>query len=135
MGRAGDQRGFTLIELLVVLLILAILTAIAIPVFVGQRAKAQDGAAKADARSTVSQMEACYTELDHYDGCPGPESGIPLGTARGRVEVTSSGDTFMVIAHSHSGNTYTVSRLSDGTVERTCDETTNPAGSCQGGSW
>src|SRR5690606_1710531 len=60
----------TLIELLVVIIIIGILAAIAIPVFLSQRTKAQDAATKADV-STVGKELATWwvdaTEPPDFD--------------------------------------------------------------------
>jgi type IV pilus assembly protein PilA len=57
-----EERGFTLIELLVVVAIIGILVAIALPVFLGQRAKASDARAQANVREAASATQVFYTE-------------------------------------------------------------------------
>ena len=135
-SRAQDEKGFTLIELLVVILIIGILAAIALPAFLGQRAKGQDSAAKSNARNMVSQLESFYTEGDTYDGFTGAGSGIEVGTAEGEVELVDlQEETFEITAYSKSGNTFTITKELDGDIARTCNGTAAPKGGCNGSSW
>lgn len=55
-----SDRGFTLIELMIVVLIVAILIAIAIPTFLGQRKEAEDSAAKSNLRNALTTEKAFY---------------------------------------------------------------------------
>ena len=129
------QGGFTLIELITVVLIIGILAAIALPAFLGQRAKAQDGAAKSNARTMVSALEACYTEAAKYDPCPDGPTGAPEGNGPGQVEVSTSGEEYTIVSHSPNGNTFTVVKNPDATTTRSCVSTGTDLGGCDGGSW
>jgi type IV pilus assembly protein PilA len=66
LRRDSREQGFTLIELLVVVIIIGILAAIAVPVFLNQRKKGYDAAAKSDLRNLAGFEEIYLNDTGHY---------------------------------------------------------------------
>lgn len=72
MRMERDERGFTLIELLVVILIIAILAAIAIPVFLNQRKKGWVSQSQSSLKNAATALETYATEVNgDYSGANG----------------------------------------------------------------
>jgi type IV pilus assembly protein PilA len=151
--RAKDEKGFTLIELLVVILIIGILAAIAIPSFLAQKSKANDASAKELVRTAQTTAETYATDNNgSYAGLtltglvavePTINSNAGNGNAylnptagatNGVTNVTAS--TYTVTATAvPTGDTFSITKNSDGTVSRTCQPASNTnKGGCPNGS-
>ena len=102
-----------------------------------QAVKAQDAQARTDARNLVSEVELCYAENQDYSRCrKPPATKLPLGSGKGQVEVTkATTGGYTIVAHSKSGNSFTISRSGTGPLKRTCDAAGSKEGGCKGGTW
>src|SRR3954466_9883254 len=84
-----------------------------------------DAAAKASARTAVTEVEACYVDQAAYTGCKPSEAGVTAKT-------TDTG--YVVAAQSKSGNSFVVTKDAGGALARTC--TTSGKGGCSAaGAW
>ena len=132
------QRGFSLVELLVALAMLGLLAAIAIPVFMGQRSRGQEAAAKSLVRSAASTVESAYADTRDYAAIDvarlrAIEPGIAFDATEnraqdGQVAFTAAADGYTLSTETAAGTTWAIIRSASG-VARTCA----PADRCHDG--
>ncbi len=139
--RLNKDEGFTLIELMVVVLIIAILVAIAIPTFLGQRKNAQDSAAKSNVRNALATEKAYFSVNQVFTattadlaaiepnlfGTGADPVSVVIGTAGVSVCLTqqsAGGDYFSVWDGTTAGTVYRVNAAAPAVAD--CPKDTQP---------
>ena len=118
------EGGFTLIELLVVIIIIGILAAIAIPVFLNQRKKGYDAAAKSDLKGMQVAEETYLTDnpTTYTTSLPNLSTdGFKSSpNVTDKVEGISAADSYCLSAKSQSGTTWYLGSSSGGPTTTQC---------------
>ena len=123
--RKNNKKGFTLAELLIVVAIIAVLTAIAIPVFSSQLEKSREATDLANIRSAYATLVADY--LDNSEAAAAKSIEVPATqkendwqNGTGKLETMVDGTIREISVPVHlAGTNYTVAISASGIVSVT----------------
>lgn len=101
LKKLNNKKGFTLMEMLIVVAIIAVLVAIAIPVFTNQLEKAREATDEANIRSAYAEVMACALTdakdktngVKREDGADGSVTWSKTVVATQKQAKWESGDT------------------------------------------
>ncbi|HYX12802.1 MAG TPA: type IV pilin-like G/H family protein, partial [Nostoc sp.] len=94
LNKKNENEGFTLIELLVVIIIIGILSAIALPSFLNQAAKAKQSEAKTYVGSVNRAQQSYRIENPSFAGSIADlQIGIPTGTVNYAYTISATDNT------------------------------------------
>src|SRR5665213_2059416 len=117
---AGTEHGNTLIELTLVMILIAILMAIAIPMFLFQKDKAHDSSALSDARHAATYEESYFVGKGTY------VDGDPAASLKSEGFTESAGTTNVVV-YTYAPGAVRAGRISNGSGSY-CVEATSVSG-------
>jgi type IV pilus assembly protein PilA len=124
--REEREGGFTLVELLIVIIIIGILASIAIPIFLNQRNKAYDAAAKSDLKGMQVAEESYLSDFSTYTTAVTGTTSLtsegfkPSSSTTNTVVGIVGGSSWCVKSVSQTGTSYYLGNNSGGPTTTAC---------------
>lgn len=122
MKKVNNRKGFTLAELLIVVAIIAVLVAIAIPVFTSQLEKAREATDLANVRSAYATVVVKFMGDGKSASVTVPAKQTVSGWnyESGEIQTMVEGEVSKVDVSNHTaGTSYTIAIDSSGSVKLT----------------
>ena len=111
LKKLQNKKGFTLMEMLIVVAIIAVLVAIAIPVFNGALTKSKEAADVANVRATYAEWQTAM--LTENTKAPTDKDAFLKGPDNGTAIVLNYGDDKLTYDAGTGTITYKASKLTD----------------------